>query len=167
MFSNPSWRVRTLSRYLNKATLIGNLGAQPEIRTLLIGGAHATQFSLATPRPRNDRDGQPQEKTQWYRVVIWSRLPGTFAFVEKYLRKGNRVYVEGEIDYCSYENEGVTRWTTEIRVAAVIAAGERSGSAEGERQGRADRGGTGGEASWGRRPDVGAVGDARHRQAPG
>jgi len=121
-----------MPRCLNKATLIGNLGVDPEIRTIP-GGARVAQFSLATSRRWNDREGRPQEKTQWHRVVVWDSLPVTFGFVEKYLRKGDRVYVEGEIDYRSYETDsGDTRWTTEIKASEVLAAGE-SGGGDGQR----------------------------------
>ena len=116
-----------MSRCLNKATLIGYLGADPEIRATP-GGARVAQFSLATSRRWNDREGRPQEKTQWHRVVVWDSLPTTFGFVKKYLRKGDRVYVEGEIDYRSYETDsGETRWTTEIKASEVLAAGELGG----------------------------------------
>ncbi len=124
-----------MSRCLNKATLIGYLGADPEIRTTP-GGARVAQFSLATSRRWNDREGQPQEKTQWHRVVVWDSLPRTFGFVEKYLRKGDRAYIEGEIDYRSYETDnGDTRWTTEIKASDVLAAGELGGG-DGQRGGR-------------------------------
>lgn len=110
-----------------KATLIGYLGADPEIRTTN-SNSRVAQLSLATTRRWNDREGQAQEKTQWHRIVVWDSLPGMFTFVEKYLRKGDRVYVEGEIDYRSYEDDaGVTRWTTEIKASDVLGAGEPSG----------------------------------------
>ena len=111
-----------MSRCLNKATLIGNLGADPEIRTIPSGARVAT-FSLATSQRWNDRNGKPCEKIQWHRVVAWDSLPATFAFVEKYLHKGDRVYVEGEIEYRSYEDKGATRWTTEIKASDVLSAG--------------------------------------------
>jgi single-strand DNA-binding protein len=57
---------------------------------------------------------------------VGDSLPGTFAFVEKYLHKGDRVYVEGEIEYRSYEDKGVTRWTTEIKAGDVLSAGVSS-----------------------------------------
>ncbi|HEX6371140.1 MAG TPA: single-stranded DNA-binding protein [Longimicrobium sp.] len=126
-----------MSRCLNKATLIGYLGADPEIRTTT-SGSRVAQFSLATTRRWNDREGQAQEKTQWHRIIVWDSLPGMFAFVEKYLRKGDRVYVEGEIDYRSYEDDaGVTRWTTEIKASDVLGAGEPSG--QGGERGSATR----------------------------
>ena len=122
-----------MSRCLNKATLIGNLGADPEIRTLP-SGARVAQFSLATTRRWNDGDGQPRAKTQWHRIVVWDSLPATFGFVETYLRKGDRVYIEGEIDYRSYEDsDGNTQWATEIKAADVIAVGAtRNASDRGE-----------------------------------
>jgi single-strand DNA-binding protein len=106
-----------MSRCLNRATLIGYLGADPEIRTTP-GGA----------RRWNDADGKPKEKKQWHRIAVWDSLPGTFRFVETYFRKGDRVFVEGEIDYRSYEDrDGGTRWTTEIRASEVLPAGVLSG----------------------------------------
>lgn len=113
-----------MSRCLNKATLIGYLGADPDIRTTATG-ARVAQLSVATTRRWNDRDGKPQEKTQWHRVVVWESLAGAFGFVERFVRKGHRVYVEGEIDYRSYEDAaGATRWTTEIKASEVLGAGE-------------------------------------------
>jgi len=150
-----------MSRCLNKATLIGYLGADPEIRTTA-GGSRVAQFSLATTRRWNDRDGHAQEKTQWHRVVVWDSLPTAFGFVEKYLRKGNRVYVEGEIDYRSFEDgTGVTRWATEIKASDVLGASELGGR-DGARVGGAGQrrstaratGRTGTRASTGKRSAV-------------
>ena len=121
-----------MSRCLNRATLIGYLGADPEIRTLP-GGGRVAHVALATTRRWSDRDGKPREKTQWHRITVWDSLPSTFAFVETYVRKGDRVFVEGEIDYRSYEDrDGVVCWSTEIRASEVLAAGELSGG-EGRR----------------------------------
>jgi single-strand DNA-binding protein len=111
-----------MPRCLNKATLIGNLGADPEIRTIPSGARVAT-FSLATSQRWNDRDGKPCERTHWHRIMVWDSLSATFAFVEKYLHKGDRVYVEGEIEYRSFEDKGVTRWMTEIKAGDVLSAG--------------------------------------------
>ena len=122
-----------MSRCLNKATLIGYLAADPEIRTIS-SGARVAQFSVGTTRRWEGRDGMPREKTQWHRVLVWDSLPATFGFVEKYLRKGDRVYVEGEIDYRSYETDaGDTRWTTEIKASDVLGAGSAGGERDGER----------------------------------
>jgi single-strand DNA-binding protein len=127
-----------MSRCLNKATLIGYLGADPEIRTVS-SGARFAQLSIGTTRRWSDREGNLREKTQWHRVLVWDSIPATFAFVEKYLRKGGRVYVEGEIDYRSYETaKGDTRWTTEIKASEVLAAGDTRGRDE-QRGGRSTR----------------------------
>ena len=111
-----------MSRSLNRATLIGNLGADPEVRTVGTGNRVA-QFSLATGRSWKDADGAPHERTDWHRVVVWgSRVE----VVEQYLKKGERVYVEGEIQYRSYEDgEGVTRHVTEINAREILLLGGR------------------------------------------
>ena len=93
-----------MSRSLNKVMLIGNLGSDPEIRTIP-SGSRVAQFSIASNRTWNNDAGQKQEKTEWHRIVIWNnRREGTglVEVVEKYLKKGDRVYVEGSIEYRSY-----------------------------------------------------------------
>jgi single-strand DNA-binding protein len=115
-----------VSRSLNKATLIGNLGADPEIRTTG-GGTKVAEFSVATSRRWNDRSGQQQEKTEWHRIVAWTALAD---IAEQYLKKGDRVYVEGEIQYRSYEDkDGNTRYVTEINARDLIMLGGREGGA--------------------------------------
>ena len=111
-----------MSRSLNRATLIGNLGADPEVRTVGAGNRVA-QLSLATSRSWKDADGSPNERTDWHRVVVWgSRVD----VVEMYLRRGEKVYVEGEIQYRSYEDgEGVTRHVTEINAREILLLGGR------------------------------------------
>jgi single-strand DNA-binding protein len=86
-----------MSRSLNKALLIGNLGSDPELRTTG-DGTKVAGFSVATNRSWTDRDGQPQERTEWHRIVAWTNLAD---IAEKYLKKGDRVYIEGEIQYRS------------------------------------------------------------------
>ncbi len=111
-----------MSRSLNKALLIGNLGADPEVRTTT-GGTRVAGFSLATSRSWTDREGQPQERTEWHRIVAWDKLAD---IAEQFLHKGDRVYVEGEIQHRSYEDkEGVTRYVTEIRVRELVMLGGR------------------------------------------
>jgi single-strand DNA-binding protein len=111
-----------MSRSLNKALLIGNLGADPEVRTTA-GGTRVAGFSLATSRSWTDAQGQPQERTEWHRIVAWDKLA---EIAEQFLHKGDRVYVEGEIQYRSYEDkEGVTRYVTENRVRELVMLGGR------------------------------------------
>lgn len=111
-----------MSRSLNKAQLIGNLGADPEVRSIPSGAKVAT-LSVATSRQWTDRGGQTQEKTEWHRVVAWERLA---EICERYLKKGDRVYIEGPIEYRQWEGQdGQTRYTTEIRAREMIMLGGR------------------------------------------
>lgn len=119
-----------MSRSLNKAILIGNVGNEPEVRTVGTGGRVA-QFSLATSRSWTDQSGGKQEKTEWHRCVVWnnSRGGGLADVVEKYVRKGEKVYVEGEIEYRQWQDkDGQTRYTTEIRVRDLMLLGGKGGS---------------------------------------
>jgi single-strand DNA-binding protein len=117
---------------LNKVTLIGNLGADPEVRTTTGGGRVAT-FSLATSRSWNSQSGEKQEKTEWHRCVVWNSKVSTLAdIVERYLKKGDKVYVEGRIEYRQWQDkEGQTRYTTEINVRELLMLSGRSGGSEG------------------------------------
>ena len=121
-----------MARSLNKVTLIGNVGSDPEVRTVQ-GGSKVAQFSLATSRNWNDQSGTKQEKTEWHRCVVWNTKFGTLADVaEKYVRKGEKLYVEGEIEYRQWQDkDGQTRYTTEIKVRELILLGGRSGGAGG------------------------------------
>lgn len=118
-----------MSRSLNKAILIGNVGSDPEIRTTP-GGARVAQFSLATSRTWNDASGNRQEKTEWHRCVVWNnaRGSGLADVVEKYVKKGEKLYVEGEIEYRQWQDkDGQTRYSTEIKVRDLMLLGGRSG----------------------------------------
>ncbi len=118
-----------MSRSLNKAILIGNVGGEPEVRSVGTGSKVAS-FSLATSRSWNDQTGNKQEKTEWHRCVVWNnaRGSGLADVVEKYVRKGEKVYVEGEIEYRQWQDkEGQTRYTTEIRVRDLMLLSGRGG----------------------------------------
>ncbi len=118
-----------MSKSLNKAILIGNLGADPEVRSTSNGGRVAT-FSLATSRQWKGADGTRQEKTQWHRVVCWNASRGQQLadLAERYCKKGERVYVEGEIEYRTWQDkEGQTRYSTEINCRELILLGSRGG----------------------------------------
>ena len=122
-----------MSRSLNKAILIGNVGGEPEVRTVGTGGRVAT-FSLATGRQWTDQSGNTQEKTEWHRCVVWNsgRGTGLADVVEKYVRKGEKVYVEGEIEYRQWQDkEGQTKYTTEIKVKELMLLGGRPGGGMG------------------------------------
>ncbi|MGD0991858.1 MAG: single-stranded DNA-binding protein [Gemmatimonadales bacterium] len=129
-----------MSRSLNKVMLIGNLGADPEVRSTNNGTRVAT-LSLATSRQWTTQGGEKQEKTEWHRCVVWNtRQTGLADVVEKYLKKGDRVYVEGRIEYRTWKDrEGQTRYTTEVNVRdLVMLSGRGDGGGAGE-SGSADR----------------------------
>ena len=122
-----------MSRSVNKVTLIGNLGNEPEVRTTA-GGSKVATFSLATGRQWTGATGEKQEKTEWHRCVAWngkSSGMGLADIVEKYCRKGERVFVEGSIEYGQYKDkEGQTRYTTEIKVRELMLLGSGRGGGD-------------------------------------
>jgi single-strand DNA-binding protein len=99
-----------MARGVNKVILVGNLGNDPETRYTQ-GGMAITTISLATTSVRKDKDGNTQEKTEWHRVKLFGKL-GEIA--GEYLVKGRQVYIEGRIEYGSYEKDGVKHYTTDI-----------------------------------------------------
>lgn len=117
-----------MSRSLNKASLIGNLGNDPEIRTTT-GGSKVATFSLATSRSWTSASGEKQEKTEWHRCVAWnSKSSGLADVVEKYCKKGDKLYVEGRIEYRQWQDkENQTRYTTEINVRELLMLGAGQG----------------------------------------
>lgn len=119
-----------MSRSLNKVTLIGNLGSDPEIRTAT-GGNRVANFSLATSRQWNDASGNKQEKTEWHRCVAWQQLAD---IVERYVKKGDKLYIEGRIEYRQYaDKDGVTKYATDINVRELIMLGApKGGGMEGD-----------------------------------
>ncbi|MDQ6736969.1 MAG: single-stranded DNA-binding protein [Gemmatimonadota bacterium] len=127
-----------MSRSLNKATLIGNVGQDPEVRTTTNGGRVAT-FSLATSRTWNGPSGDRQEKTEWHRCVVWNagrgqggeKGMGLADVVEKYVKKGDKLFVEGPIEYRQWQDkENQTRYTTEIRVRELVMLSGRGGGGD-------------------------------------
>ncbi len=118
-----------MSRSLNKVMLIGNLGNDPEIRTVA-GGSKVASFSLATSRAWNTPSGEKQEKTEWHKCVVWTTKFSTLAdVVERYCKKGDRIYVEGRIEYRQWQDkENQTRYTTEINVRELLMLGGGRGA---------------------------------------
>ena len=120
-----------MSRSVNKAMIIGNLGSDPEVRTTS-GGSRVATLSIATSRRWTSKTGEQQEDTQWHRVVIWNKLAEV---AEQYLKKGDRVYVEGRIQYRQWEDQnGQTRYTTEIVANELVMLGNRGDGASPEYQ---------------------------------
>jgi single-strand DNA-binding protein len=96
---------------LNKVMLIGNLGKDPEMKTLDNGAKIAT-FPLATSETYKDKEGNRQTKTEWHNLVLWRGLADV---AESYLHKGSQVYLEGRLSTRKWEDkEGNTRYTTEV-----------------------------------------------------
>lgn len=105
---------------VNKAILIGNLGADPEIKYTPSGTAVAN-FSLATHEQWTNKDGEKGERTEWHRIVAWGRLG---EICGEYLKKGSPIYIEGRIQTRSWEDrDGNKRYTTEIVAQAMQMLG--------------------------------------------
>jgi single-strand DNA-binding protein len=104
-----------MSRSINKIILVGNVGRDPDIQTTA-GGTKVAHLSLATSR-RIPRNGSFEERTEWHRLTLWDRLA---ELAEEYIRKGDRLYVEGRIEYDSFEKNGVTIPTAEVAVRELV-----------------------------------------------
>lgn len=110
---------------VNKVILVGNLGKDPEVRHLE-NGATVANFPIATTESYKDRNGNRQEQTEWHNIVLWR---GLAEIAEKYLRKGNQVYIEGKLRSRSWEDkEGNTRYITEVIGENLTMLGGRSDS---------------------------------------
>ena len=97
---------------VNKAILVGNLGADPEIRNLQ-NGKPVCNLRIATSESWKDREsGERRERTEWRKVVIFNE--GLCRIAEQYLKKGSKVYLEGQLQTRQYEQDGVTKYSTEI-----------------------------------------------------
>jgi single-strand DNA-binding protein len=105
---------------VNKAILVGHLGADPELRHTQSGTPVAT-FRVATTERYNDRSGERQERTEWHRVVAWAKLA---EICNSYLKKGKQVYIEGRIQTRQWEDQsGNTRYMTEIVANNMVMLG--------------------------------------------
>ena len=124
-----------MSRSLNKVMLIGNVGNDPEVRATP-SGARVAQFNLATTRTWNGPSGDRQEKTEWHRCVLWNQRAsgsGLADVVERYVKKGDRLYLEGSVEYRQWQDrDGQTKYMTEIKVREMIMLGSRAGGGGGE-----------------------------------
>ena len=111
--------------YLNRATLIGNIGKDPEIKTLQ-NGRKFVSFSLATSKRYRDNNGEQKEETQWHNIVIWGKTAETFENIG--IVKGTQLYIEGEITNRSWTDQttGQKRYTTEINVSSFQILSSRN-----------------------------------------
>jgi len=137
---------------INRVTLVGNLGQDPELRNTN-GGMAVCNLSVATTHRAKDRDGNYQDQVEWHRVSCFGK---TAENVNRYCRKGRQVYVEGRLQTRSWEKDGVKRYSTEIVAQEVKFLGRGEGEGRQERgggyggnQGAGSRGGYHGGGSYG------------------
>jgi len=96
---------------VNKVILVGNIGTDPEIRVMQ-SGDEVANFSLATSQSWKDKQtGERKEKTEWHKVVVFG---GVVKVVKNYLKKGSKVYIEGQLETRSWEQDGQKRYATEV-----------------------------------------------------
>lgn len=113
-----------MARGINKVILVGNMGNDPEVRYTPAGAA-VTTISLATTESWKDKEGNKQEKTEWHRVVFFSRLA---EIAGEYLKKGSQVYIEGKLRTNKWQDKsGQDRYTTEILANEMQMLGGRGG----------------------------------------
>lgn len=107
----------------NKVQLIGNLGQNPEIKTL-DGGKKLAKFSIATNEAYRNANGEKVVETQWHNLVAFGKLA---EIIEKYITKGSEVAVEGKLTYHTYnDKDGVKKYFTEIQVNELLMLGEKT-----------------------------------------
>lgn len=121
---------------VNKVILIGNLGADPEVRYTQ-GGTPVASFTVATTEKHKGHDGQVQEQTEWHNVVAWQRLA---EICGEYLVKGSRVYIEGKLQTRKWKDQGGNdRYTTEIVAREMKMLSSKNAASSGKGKG-VDRG---------------------------
>lgn len=116
---------------ISKTILIGNLGGDPEVRYMPNGNAVANLTLATSEKWRDKTTGEPREKTEWHRVVIFGKLAEVAG---QYLRKGSKVYIEGQNETREWEKDGVKRYTTEVVVKMGGQMRMLDGKQEGQQQ---------------------------------
>ncbi len=111
---------------VNKVILVGNVGRDPETRHLDKGVA-VSRFSLATTENYTSKTGEKVSNTEWHNIVAWR---GLAEVIEKYVKKGSQLYIEGRLRTNSYEKDGVKHYATEIIADTMHMLGKREGQAE-------------------------------------
>ena len=147
---------------VNKVILVGNLGRDPEARSFANGGK-VVKFSIATSETWNDRSsGDRKEKTEWHNVVIYDEKIGEVA--ERYLKKGSKVYIEGQMQYREYDDANGAKQ----KIAEVVIQRFRGAMTmlEGRNAGGGDDDYGGGRSSGGDYGDRGGSGGGQRRPAP-
>lgn len=133
---------------VNKVILVGNLGADPELR-YTPSNKPVANMRVATTEVYKDKGGQRQEKTEWHRITVWGDMAEN---CNKYLSKGRSVYVEGRLQTRSYDKEGQTHYATEVVAMKVVFLGGGGGRQDGGRQDGGQRSGGGNGGGWGDAP---------------
>ncbi len=110
-----------MSRSVNKIILLGHVGRDPELRETQ-SGTKVANLSLATNHVLSASGEAERERTDWHRLTLWNRLA---LFAEEFVTKGDRVYVEGRLEYDSYERDGVTIPTAEVKVRELVLLSPR------------------------------------------
>ncbi len=129
-----------MARGINKVILVGNLGRDPETRYMPSGGA-VTNVSIATSKGWKDKDsGEQKERTEWHRIVFFNRLA---EIAGEYLKKGSKIYIEGELRTRDWEKDGQKHYTTEV-VASEMQMLDSRGDMGGGGGGGSYSGGSGG-----------------------
>ena len=148
---------------LNKVMLIGNLGADPEVRSFQNGG-RVCNLRIATSEQWKDRDGQRQERTEWHSVAIFS--DGLINVCENYLRKGSKVFIEGQLQTRKWQDQsGNDRYTTEIVLRGFNGT---LTMLDGRNEGGSRGGGGGGGGGYGGGGSGGGYGSGgRYDEGPG
>lgn len=111
---------------VNKVILVGNVGRDPETRHLDKDVA-VSNFSLATTENYTAKTGEKVSNTEWHNIVAWR---GLAEVVEKYVKKGSQLYIEGRLKTRNYEKDGIKHYTTEIYADTIQLLGKREGQAE-------------------------------------
>ena len=113
-----------MGRSVNKVILVGNAGRDPDVQTTA-GGSKVAHESLATTR-RIPRNGGYEDRTEWHRLTLWNRMA---EIAEEYVKKGDRLYIEGRMEYDTYEKNGVTIPTAQVNVRELVLLGTPNGRA--------------------------------------
>ncbi|MBT5156323.1 MAG: single-stranded DNA-binding protein [Gammaproteobacteria bacterium] len=144
-----------MARGINKVILVGNLGRDPETRYMPSGGA-VTNVSIATSKGWKDRDsGEQKERTEWHRIVFFNKLA---EIAGEYLKRGSKVYIEGELRTRDWEKDGQKHYTTEVVASEMQmldsrgemgGGGSSFGGSGGGQGGGSSSGGSGGSQGGG------------------
>lgn len=109
---------------VNKATVLGNVGKDPEYKVFSTGNANC-KFTVATSEKYKNREDEMVEQTEWHNIEIWGKLA---EIANQYLRKGNKVYIEGRLKTETYEKDGITRYITKIVATDMVLLSSRDSS---------------------------------------